>query len=175
MWRSARYQTRQIGTGAGLFCSRHDACGDCALRLKPLTAATINPRLVEIVTCPHTSYPLTSMSTSARSNLHAIPIPLRPPSDLRQRLLGLAFGLLFNTGCLMITASQILFLFPPRLLIALVPIPSVQRLHEAGVRWTKDCFAKLLGKAWISCWTLRSAYSYFDQCSCANGLLPHEW
>jgi len=43
----------------------------------------------------------------------------------------------------LINGSQILFLLPLRLLIALAPISLMQRLHEAGVRWTKGCAGKL--------------------------------
>jgi len=85
------------------------------------------------------------MSEYSKSSVHAIPIRSRPPTTLKQRLFGVAFGVVFNTGCLLINGSQILFLLPLRLLIALAPISLMQRLHEAGVRWTKGCAGKLFG------------------------------
>ncbi|KAF8591904.1 acyltransferase-domain-containing protein [Ramaria rubella] len=84
------------------------------------------------------------MSPTTEESIHTIPISSRPPCSLHQRLLGLTFGILFNTGCLMIHGFQLLFLIPLRLLIIPVPLPLLQRLHEAGVRWTKGCFARLL-------------------------------
>ena len=80
------------------------------------------------------------------STLHAIPISSRPATGLRQRLLGLTSAVLFNFGIILIHGSQFLVLIPLRLLIVLVPVPLFKRLHEAGVRWTKGSFARLLGQ-----------------------------
>ncbi|KAF8528136.1 acyltransferase-domain-containing protein [Hysterangium stoloniferum] len=84
-------------------------------------------------------------ATPTPKSLHTIPIPSRPSTlDIHQCLSGLAYVILFNLGCLMIHGSQLFVLVPLRAVLYVMPWPHLQRLHESGVRQTKQCFVQLL-------------------------------
>ncbi|KIK71227.1 hypothetical protein GYMLUDRAFT_33364 [Collybiopsis luxurians FD-317 M1] len=78
--------------------------------------------------------------TVAPTSLHSLPISERPSTSFTQKLRALAFVLVFDVGCLMINASQFIFLLPLRLL----PFKWSRALYEEGIRHTKGSFACLL-------------------------------
>ncbi|KDQ63833.1 hypothetical protein JAAARDRAFT_54021 [Jaapia argillacea MUCL 33604] len=72
--------------------------------------------------------------------LYATEIAARPPRTWGQVLNAIVFGVVFNVACLMINASQFLFLLPLRIL----PFKTTRKLYEEGIRYTKGSFAILL-------------------------------
>lgn len=79
------------------------------------------------------------------SKLYSIPISSRPPNSWLQKLYASIFFVVFNLGCLMINASQFVFLLPLRLL----PFTWANELYGEGIRYTKGSFGTLLGESEI--------------------------
>ncbi|KIY45351.1 hypothetical protein FISHEDRAFT_49261 [Fistulina hepatica ATCC 64428] len=70
-----------------------------------------------------------------------IPIKERTtPRSWRQTLAAIAFFIVFNFGCIMIHASQFVFLLPLRL----IPLPLFRKMYDEGIRYTKGAFGCLL-------------------------------
>ncbi|KAG7099415.1 hypothetical protein E1B28_001268 [Marasmius oreades] len=74
------------------------------------------------------------------SSPYSLPISQRPSTSWKQKILALAFGIIFNVGCMTINISQFIFLLPLRIL----PFKRSQRLYEEGIRYTKGAFGCLL-------------------------------
>ncbi|KAF8633934.1 hypothetical protein AX15_001118 [Amanita polypyramis BW_CC] len=74
------------------------------------------------------------------SEPYSLPISTRPPQTWMRSLKAILFFILFNSGCLMINASQFLFLLPLRIL----PFPSARKLYDEGICYTKGAFGYLL-------------------------------
>lgn len=74
------------------------------------------------------------------STLYKLPIPARPARTWSQTFNAILFIVVFDLGCLMTHAFQILFLLP------LIPLPFAwpRVLYEEGIRYTKGCFVSLL-------------------------------
>lgn len=70
---------------------------------------------------------------------YATPIGQRKSRTIGSMMRGLAFGLLFDFGCLMINGFQ--FLCSP-----LYFLPATRGLYLAGVRYSKHAFGVLAGK-----------------------------
>ena len=75
--------------------------------------------------------------------IHPIEIPNRPARTWAQTIHSTIFFVVFIFGCIMVTASQFLFLLPLRF----IPLPSARKLYGTGIRLTKDAFGTLLGKS----------------------------
>lgn len=82
--------------------------------------------------------PLSDLAT-----LHAIPISERPRKTWAQFSNAVAFGLVFNLGCVLINVAQFVLLLP---LKALCFVPFGRRLYGAGIRRSKGAFGTLLGE-----------------------------
>ncbi|KAJ3750149.1 acyltransferase-domain-containing protein [Lentinula detonsa] len=80
------------------------------------------------------------MTVDSTTGLHSLPISRRPATSFQQKLRAIAFALVFNLGCLMINASQFVFLLPLRLL----PFKWSRSLYDEGIRYTKGAFGCLL-------------------------------
>ena len=79
--------------------------------------------------------------------LHTLPISERPRRTWAQFLNGLAFGIVFNLGCVLINVSQFMLLLPLRVLHL---FPFGRRLYDAGIRRSKGAFGTLLGEVFDS-------------------------
>ncbi|KAH8110656.1 acyltransferase-domain-containing protein [Phellopilus nigrolimitatus] len=77
------------------------------------------------------------MSAAPPPPPYAVPIAARPPKSWLQLAHGTVALALFLTGCVMIHATQLLFVLPLRLLPG-------SRPYEDGVRYTKGAFALLI-------------------------------
>ena len=75
--------------------------------------------------------------------LHALPITERPQKTWAQFANGVAFGVVFNLGCVLINVAQFVLLLPLRVLYLL---PFGRRLYDAGIRRSKGAFGTLLGE-----------------------------
>ena len=75
--------------------------------------------------------------------VHTIEIPKRPPTTWAQTIHAVIFFFVFIFGCLMINASQFIFLLPLRFL----PLASARPLYETGIRLSKGAFGTLLSKS----------------------------
>lgn len=71
------------------------------------------------------------------TDFHSLPVSARPPRTWTRFLCALLFVLLFDLGCLLIHASQLLFLLPLRFL-------PLSFLYDEGIRLTKGAFGCLL-------------------------------
>lgn len=71
--------------------------------------------------------------------LHTLPISERPRKSWRQFLDGVAFGVLFILGCVLINVAHIVVLLPLRAL------PFGRALYDTGIRKSKEAFGALLG------------------------------
>lgn len=80
---------------------------------------------------------------SDQATLHALPISERPRKTWAQFSNGVAFGFVFNLGCVLINAAQFLLLFP---LKALCFVPFGRRVYDTGIRRSKGAFGTLLGE-----------------------------
>ncbi|KAF8912857.1 hypothetical protein CPB84DRAFT_472397 [Gymnopilus junonius] len=74
------------------------------------------------------------------SPLYAIPIDKRPPKSWSRTIDAFLFFVLFNAGCILINASQFVFLLPLRIL----PFRWSRKLYYAGIRYTKGAFGCLM-------------------------------
>ncbi|KAK0456264.1 acyltransferase-domain-containing protein [Armillaria borealis] len=77
---------------------------------------------------------------TAVAPLYTVPISERPRQPWRRTFSAVLFFLVFNLGCLMINASQFVFLLPLRLL----PFKWSRALYVDGIRYTKGAFGCLL-------------------------------
>lgn len=77
------------------------------------------------------------------ASLHALPISERPRKTWAQFFNGVAFGVVFNLGCVLINAAQFLLLLPLKVLHL---VPFGRRLYDAGIRRSKGAFGTLLGE-----------------------------
>ncbi|KAI5116740.1 hypothetical protein M0805_000434 [Coniferiporia weirii] len=75
----------------------------------------------------------------ASSNSYALPIAARPPKTWFQLVHGVLALTVFLFGCVMVNATQLIFVLPLRL----VPNQRVRELYEKGVRYTKGAFGML--------------------------------
>jgi hypothetical protein len=75
--------------------------------------------------------------------LHALPISERPRKTWAQFLNAVAFGVVFNLGCVLINVAQFVLLLPLRVLYL---VPLVRMLYDAGIRRSKGAFGTLLGE-----------------------------
>ncbi|KAF9650669.1 acyltransferase-domain-containing protein [Thelephora ganbajun] len=75
------------------------------------------------------------------ANLHALPISARPRRTWTQSLNAVAFGVVFNLGCVLINVAQFVLLLPLRVLHL---VPFGRRLYDAGIRRSKGAFGTLL-------------------------------
>ncbi|KAK2461763.1 hypothetical protein APHAL10511_006226 [Amanita phalloides] len=71
---------------------------------------------------------------------HSLPIVARPPQSWTRFFKASLFFLLFNSGCLMIHAFQLLFLLPLRI----IPFSFARHLYDEGIHYTKGAFGCLL-------------------------------
>jgi len=94
--------------------------------------------------------------------IHAIEILNRPPRTWGQMAHAMIFFIVFNFGCIMVNASQFVFLLPLRFL----PLVSAKSLYSTGIRLSKGAFGTLLSKSPST--GLPLARSYYVYCS------PHE-
>ncbi|KAJ7130090.1 acyltransferase-domain-containing protein [Mycena crocata] len=79
--------------------------------------------------------------TSAGPELYTLPISARTQKlGWRQKLLAIASGIVFAVACLMINATQIVFLLP----LCLLPFKWSRNLYADGIRYTKKAFGCLL-------------------------------
>ena len=85
--------------------------------------------------------------------LHALPISERPRRTWAQFWNALAFGVVFNLGCVLINVSQFVLLLPLRVLHFFA---FGRRLYDAGIRRSKGAFGTLLGEVLYSNATLSS-------------------
>jgi len=81
------------------------------------------------------------------STLHRLPISERPRRTWAQFLNAVAFGVVFNLGCVLINVSQFVLLLPLR---ALHLFHFGRRLYDGGIRRSKGAFGTLLGEAYHS-------------------------
>ncbi len=77
---------------------------------------------------------------TAVAPLYTVPISERPRQPWRRTFSAVLFFLVFNLGCVMINASQFVFLLPLRLL----PFKWSRALYVDGIRYTKGAFGCLL-------------------------------
>ena len=96
--------------------------------------------------------------------IYATEIPNRPPRTWAQTTHAILYFLVFNLGCLIINASQFVFLLPLRFL----PLASTKSLYHAGIRLSEGAFGTLLSKPFPLLGGFHRAYSHV-QFSCANG------
>ena len=89
---------------------------------------------------------------SGLATLHALPISERPRRTWAQCLNALAFGIVFNLGCVLVNASQ--FVLLPLRVLHLFPFG--RGLYDAGIRRTKGAFGTLLGEVCDSNYTASS-------------------
>lgn len=80
-------------------------------------------------------------STAVTVPSYATPIARREHKGHAWLFKALLFGLVFDTACIMINATQFL-LFPLRFIPFL---PGAQLAYEQGIQYTKGCFGTLLG------------------------------
>lgn len=92
-----------------------------------------------IMESPSPTPPLPSNLTP----LYALPISERPSKTWAQFSNGVAFGVLFNIGCVLINVAQFVLLLP---LKALHWVPFGKRLYDTGIRRSKGAFGMLLGE-----------------------------
>lgn len=72
--------------------------------------------------------------------IHATEIRHRPPRTWRQIVHAILYFFVFNLGCIVINASQFVFLLPLRFL----PYVPAKSLYDAGIRFSKGAFGTLL-------------------------------
>lgn len=85
--------------------------------------------------------------SSDLANLHRLPISERPRRNWAQFLNAVAFGVVFNLGCVLVNVSQFVFLLPLRVLHL---FPFGRRLYDGGIRRSKGAFGMLLGEVYRS-------------------------
>ena len=81
--------------------------------------------------------------TVDHKGVHTIEIPNRPPRTWAQTIRSTTFFVVFIFGCLMINASQFVFLLPLRFL----PLASAKPLYGTGIRLSKGAFGTLISKS----------------------------
>lgn len=79
--------------------------------------------------------------------LYSLPISQRPPSSWRRTFKAAVFFILFNLGCLMVHATQMIILLPIRVL----PFKWSKDIYNDGICYTKGAFGCLLS----TCFTRR--------------------
>lgn len=77
-----------------------------------------------------------------QQHIYSIPIKSRPTKSWFQVLYGTVSIVFFLTGCIMVNATQMLFVMPLRL----IPDKRALELHETGVKYTKHAFGVLISK-----------------------------
>lgn len=80
------------------------------------------------------------MAAKPTQDLHTVQVSERPPKLWTQTLNALVYIVVFNLGCLMVNATQFIFLLPLRLL----PFAQARAAYDEGIRYTKGCFGTLL-------------------------------
>ena len=90
----------------------------------------------------HSNKQRTVMAVDSKS-IHSIEIANRPPRAWAQTVHAMIYFIVFNLGCLMINASQFVFLLPLRFL----PLRSAKSLYGTGIRLSKGAFGALLSKS----------------------------
>ena len=75
--------------------------------------------------------------------LHAVPISERPRKTWAQFANAVAFGTVFNLGCVLINVAQFVLLLPLRV------VPFGRRLYDGGIRRSKGAFGTLLGEIYF--------------------------
>ncbi|KAJ6604382.1 acyltransferase-domain-containing protein [Mycena vulgaris] len=79
------------------------------------------------------------MTAAASAELYTLPISARRPVSWTQLVLGTASAVVFLLACLMINATQIVFLLP----LYLLPFKWSRTLYTDGIRYTKRAFGCL--------------------------------
>ncbi|KAH8835354.1 acyltransferase-domain-containing protein [Flagelloscypha sp. PMI_526] len=79
-------------------------------------------------------------TTTTMSDPYTVPIASRTSNSWFRRVLAIAFIISFDVGCIMVNATQFMFLVPLRLL----PFPWAKSLSEEVIRYTKGAFGCLL-------------------------------
>jgi len=82
--------------------------------------------------------PLSDLAT-----LHSVPISERPRKTWAQFANAVAFGTVFNLGCVLINVAQFALLLPLRV------VPFGRRLYDGGIRRSKGAFGTLLGEIFV--------------------------
>lgn len=96
--------------------------------------------------------PTTTPSLSSNlATQYALPISERPRKTWAQFLDGVAFGVLFILGCVLINVAQFLLLLPLKVLYL---VPFGRRLYDTGIRRSKGAFGALLGEFYGSSHTI---------------------
>jgi hypothetical protein len=100
-----------------------------------------------------------------RKHVHTIEIPSRPPSTWAQTVHAILYFIVFNFGCVMINASQFVFLLP----LHFLPLDSAKSLYGTGIRLSKGAFGTLLSKSLGPSLPGSSPFTNVYQSSCVNG------
>ena len=79
-------------------------------------------------------------------DIHATEIWDRPPRTWRRTVHAILYFFVFNMACLVLNASQIVFLLPLRF----IPFAPAKSLYDAGIRLSKGAFGTLLSKCHFS-------------------------
>ncbi|KAL5536028.1 hypothetical protein ACEPAF_4122 [Sanghuangporus sanghuang] len=79
------------------------------------------------------------MAPPSSAPLHMLPIASRPQKTWSQFVHAIISGLVFFVGCVMIHATQLVFVIP----LYFIPSTRARKLHDEGVRYTKGAFGKL--------------------------------
>lgn len=80
--------------------------------------------------------------------LHTLEISQRPRRTWAQTLNAILTAIVFLSACLMINASQLVFLLPLRLL----PFAWAETAYYEGIRYSKGAFGRLLGVSPRDAW-----------------------
>lgn len=80
------------------------------------------------------------------ATLHALPISERPRKTWAQFANAVAFGVLFNLGCVLTNVAQFVLLLPLKVLYL---VSFGRRLYDAGIRRSKGAFGTLLGETYF--------------------------
>jgi hypothetical protein len=78
--------------------------------------------------------------------LHTLEISARPSISWSQIFLATLFSVVFNFGSMMIVLLQFTCLVPLRL----IPLASVRRVYDAGMRDSKGAFAAMLSECFYT-------------------------
>lgn len=85
-------------------------------------------------------------------DVYDVEIPNRPPKTWPQLLHGVLFLLVFNLGCVMVNAFQLVFMLPLKVLAMAIPRgllgwrACVEGIYEDGIRYTKGSFGALISE-----------------------------
>ncbi|KAL5494708.1 hypothetical protein ACEPAI_169 [Sanghuangporus weigelae] len=79
------------------------------------------------------------MASPSPAPLYMLPIASRPQKTWSQVVHAIIAGLVFFVGCVMIHATQLVFVIP----LYFIPSTRARKLHEQGVKYSKGAFGKL--------------------------------